>query len=606
MIRLNYVVFFTLFSFFANSEITTSTSEAVSICQESLKKGDYQQALQDCQKQLFDSQQKDNISDTIFLYLYLADIYQAIGKTQEEEAYLLKVAQHPLFHSFSQVSYQWNRKKGQKYYFSKNFDLAKKHLYQALSIAQTENNLAWISTSYNDVGLIESQLGEFRKSLINYQKSLNIKLKQGNLFAIGTTLNNIGLIYSKLENYQESSSYYEKALDSFLKYTQEENFDQRVFSHLNHLYEDLAVVYSHLKDQNKQSYYQERTIESIESKNSARQQARALINIARIQINNSKFDSAETFLNQALVLQQQHQFNLKTDINFQFARLYLLTAKADRAISLANSELILAKKEGDFLRQSKLYQILSQAYKKADVNAAYHYLNLHNETREKYLEQKFNLELKSVQLQIEKQQIEHTLELQQAENSKNKARIQALTAWSLAAIALLLLSIVFIVFYLFKKRKEKQDLLLSIKHHQQQLLLLDDKYQTLNKSITANKPYKENDNKQQLREILVKTMLDAVSIWESHTGKNRVELAEKSKIWTVSIDSGTLRTRSLDKYLSIEKIPQNPRWRNVAGTCHFVLSDPELNSENRAIMNQRLDSLMPIVKGLSLVSNSES
>jgi hypothetical protein len=77
-------------------------------------------------------------------------------------------------------------------------------------------------------------------------------------------------------------------------------------------------------------------------------------------------------------------------------------------------------------------------------------------------------------------------------------------------------------------------------------------------------------------------------------------LAEKSKLWTVSIDGGTLRTRSLDKYLSLEKIPLNPRWRNVAGTCHYILSDEKLSIENRHRLGQRLETLMKIVKAISL------
>jgi len=101
-------------------------------------------------------------------------------------------------------------------------------------------------------------------------------------------------------------------------------------------------------------------------------------------------------------------------------------------------------------------------------------------------------------------------------------------------------------------------------------------------------------------------MIEAVSIWEKHTKTNRVELAEKSKLWTVSIDNGTLRTRSLDKYLSLEKIPLNPRWRNVAGTCHFILADMTLSPKDRSLLNQHLDSIMQNVKMLSMAVEDSS
>jgi tetratricopeptide (TPR) repeat protein len=598
-ISIHLMVLLAFISFYATS-VEKNESPLLQICHSSLKSGNYQQALIDCNEQLKINQSNENNLDTLFLYLYLVDIFHALGEQQQETLYLARIAEHPNYHATPEISYLWNRKKGQKHYLLKELVKAKSHLYQGLLIAKTENNLLWMSKSYNDVGLIESQLSEFRKSLLNYKKSLEMKLELGDQYAIGTTLNNIGLIYSKLENKQLSITYYEQALDSFLEYTNEDHFDRRVLTNINHIYEDLAIAYSDINDTDKESYYQKKTIESIDSKSSARQQARALVNIAKLQIEGARFQSARRFLDRAALLQAKHQFDLRTEIHYQFSRLYLRTEEPEKAISFANGGLIIAKEKNDLLLLSDFYRVLSESYKKSDLRSAYHYLTLFNQTREKYLEQKFDSELKSTQVQIEKQQIEHDLMLQQVENSRNQLKIQALTNWSLSAVILLLLSIGFTVFHFFKKKKEKQVLVLSIKNHQQQLLLLDDKYQNLNKSLVVN--FENKDDKFKLREILVNTMLDAVYIWESHTGKNRVELAEKSKIWTISIDGGTLRTRSLDKYLSMDKIPLNPRWRNVAGTCHFVLSDPELDANSRLIMNQRLETLMQSVKQLSLTA----
>lgn len=570
------------------------------VCQTFIKSGDYQLALKECQELLETSEREKDNPDTVFLYLHLANIFNALGKAESESLFLSKAANHPAFSIDSEVAYLWNRKMGQKNYFLKNYVEAKTFLQQGLKIAKNENNKLWMSKSYNDVGLIESQLSNFRESLINYQKSLALKLLQGDLYSIGTTLNNIGLIYVKLEKNKESITYYERALNSFLEYSNEADFDRRVFDNINHLYEDLAVAYSRINDVENERYYRDKTLESLELKNSTRQRARALVNIAKLQIDSEQYDTANEFLETAAKLQSLHEFDLRVEIDFQYARLYLKTGESEKAVSYANGSLIAAKEKKDFLLLAELYQILNKAYFKKDINSAYHYQSLYSQAREEYLEQKFDSELKSVQIEIEKQQVERDLVLEQVENSKNQLKIQALTTWSLAALILLILCIGFIVFYLFKKKKEKQALLLSITYHKQQLLLLDDKYQHLNKSLVSASH--DKDNKQLLREILVSTMLDAVAIWETHTGKNRVELAEKSKVWTVSIDGGTLRTRSLDKYLSMDKIPLNPRWRNVAGTCHFILSDPELAAKDRLKMNERLESLMQAVKKLSLTA----
>lgn len=66
-------------------------------------------------------------------------------------------------------------------------------------------------------------------------------------------------------------------------------------------------------------------------------------------------------------------------------------------------------------------------------------------------------------------------------------------------------------------------------------------------------------------------MVLAVDYWLQTSGKDRIELAEESNIWTASLDKGTYQTRTLDKYLSLSKLPQNPRWKDVVQTVQFVL-----------------------------------
>ena len=73
------------------------------------------------------------------------------------------------------------------------------------------------------------------------------------------------------------------------------------------------------------------------------------------------------------------------------------------------------------------------------------------------------------------------------------------------------------------------------------------------------------------RHKLVELMNAAVQCWEASTGRSRVELAEKSRIWGIHVDEGRLRTRTLDRYLNLETLPARPRWRQVVRTAYFVL-----------------------------------
>ena len=94
------------------------------------------------------------------------------------------------------------------------------------------------------------------------------------------------------------------------------------------------------------------------------------------------------------------------------------------------------------------------------------------------------------------------------------------------------------------------------------------------------------------REALVALMQGALQAWEAATGLNRVELAERSRLWRVHIDDGRLRTRALERYLSLSRLPQNPRWRDVLRTAYFVLGESGLDPAAREALQQRVDTVL--------------
>jgi len=108
------------------------------------------------------------------------------------------------------------------------------------------------------------------------------------------------------------------------------------------------------------------------------------------------------------------------------------------------------------------------------------------------------------------------------------------------------------------------------------------------------------DDEQQYREALVKLMQDCHYYWQKVTGESIIDLAEKSRIWSVSIDNGRLRTRSMNRYLSIDKLPSNPRWRQVARTAYFVLSKVSHDTEAKSALEKSVARLQDIVEARAL------
>lgn len=91
----------------------------------------------------------------------------------------------------------------------------------------------------------------------------------------------------------------------------------------------------------------------------------------------------------------------------------------------------------------------------------------------------------------------------------------------------------------------------------------------------------QDDVQSEFRQHLVELMTESLMLWEKSTGLGRVDLAEKSRIWRVTIDEGRLRTRAMDRYLNLAKLPRQPRWREVLRTAYFVLGEcPDQDTNN--------------------------
>lgn len=77
------------------------------------------------------------------------------------------------------------------------------------------------------------------------------------------------------------------------------------------------------------------------------------------------------------------------------------------------------------------------------------------------------------------------------------------------------------------------------------------------------------------RQALVDVTSLSLGLWRRVTGKSKIDFAEASGIWRASFDRSSLQVRTLDKYLLIETLPANPRWRDVVQTAEWVLGEAE-------------------------------
>jgi tetratricopeptide (TPR) repeat protein len=100
------------------------------------------------------------------------------------------------------------------------------------------------------------------------------------------------------------------------------------------------------------------------------------------------------------------------------------------------------------------------------------------------------------------------------------------------------------------------------------------------------------DRRQEFRKLLVRLMRTALEAWERASRKGRVELAESSGIWRITIDDGRLRVRAMDRYLSLDTLPERPRWREVLRTAYFLLGEVPISNEHRGQLEALAEELL--------------
>ncbi|MFD1296583.1 tetratricopeptide repeat protein [Lysobacter gummosus] len=103
------------------------------------------------------------------------------------------------------------------------------------------------------------------------------------------------------------------------------------------------------------------------------------------------------------------------------------------------------------------------------------------------------------------------------------------------------------------------------------------------------------------RRALVELMLAVVEAWERSTGQGRLELAEKSRIWRVTVDDGRLRARAMERYLSLSKLPRQPRWRDVLRSGYYVLAECALEEPVRDELQRHVDAVLAYTRRHALV-----
>lgn len=519
----------------------------------------------------------------IHYFFSMVDIHHHLGNDEDSQSYLRKIEEH-LLPKDDNSRYELSRRHGRFSMRKGNYFVAFKNFKEGLSLANNNNNLIWLGKSHNDVGAIYRLTSQYDEAIRHYEKSLEYKMQIGNLYMVATTQRNIGIIYTHMEDFKNAIYFYEQALNSYMAYIETTDYDERVNHDISHIYQDLAVAYKNIGEFNLAKKYKQLIIKNYQSLTSSRDQTRALLNIAILDLADHAYEMAKNRLIQAIEMTDV-RYEHTPELYYQLAKTYQFTQEISQAISTAEKGLGEINTIKDHEIEMYLHELLAALYSATNQSKVIEHLQAYQSSREKFLQNKYNNSVNTIKHKVVLIHKEKDLADQRVLNLQKNIKIENLQKNAAVFTLLLLSTMIWISFLILKRKQDRKELKAAIKSHQQQLLLLSEE----------QSPAKSDDNSS-FKSLLVDTMILLVSIWEKHTGKDRVDLAEKSEAWTITIDNGTLRTRSLDKYMNIRSIPKFPRWKNVIKTCHFILSQKDLPTEDRVSINNKLDAIMQLVK----------
>ncbi len=106
---------------------------------------------------------------------------------------------------------------GVSYLIQANYGRASDYLFRSLRVANKLGNKARIARTYNNLGILNRELGNIKEALSYYLKAIDYYDETGDESNTANVLNNISVLYSELKNKNKALEYNIKAFDAFNK-----------------------------------------------------------------------------------------------------------------------------------------------------------------------------------------------------------------------------------------------------------------------------------------------------------------------------------------------------------------------------------------------------
>ncbi len=213
-----------------------------------------------------------------------------------------------------------------------------------------------LAATYNNIGLIYGDQGDYAKASAFYHRSLKIKEDIGDKKGIASSLNNIGNIYQKQGDYDKASAFYHRSLTI----KEEIGNKQGIASSLN----NIGLIYNNQGDYARAIDYYTRSLAIKEEIGDKLGIGNSLVNIGIIYSEQGDYDSAIVHFTRSLTIREEmgDKRGIASSL-FSIGSIHMRQGDYTSAIAYNTRALTIAQEVDAAIEIRKVTNTLYEAYK---------------------------------------------------------------------------------------------------------------------------------------------------------------------------------------------------------------------------------------------------
>ncbi|MEE4258496.1 MAG: sensor histidine kinase [Bacteroidales bacterium] len=346
-----------------------------------------------------------------------------------------------------------------------NYSKAIDYFNESMQIRKVMNDSSGMASLFNKIGIVYQKKGQLKDALENQIKALKIYEAMGYDLWIGYCLNNIAIVHQNLGNLEKSLIYHEKALAYRIKM-------EDVYGEAGS-YGNMANVYVKLHDTTKAVEYYNRALRIFRDIDNKESISAMLSNLGNIYIARGEEEKALRLLNESLDIREKSgdKKGLASSL-IKIGEAYTNQGKYQEASEVLYRGLNLAK-EIDVVEEEMVgYLNLAKMYAlQHELDSAFRNMSLYISTKDSVYNQRLEQQIIDVQTRYETERMEQDIDLLKNKNELAELNLKQKRTENLILILLVIMIIGAAIFTYYRyKLKQKAALAEAIIRHNEQKL----------------------------------------------------------------------------------------------------------------------------------------